>query len=383
MAWLDESIVNTYVRELISSKLHDSFVAAKPLLSWLAGESTAKLDKLGDPQASMFFGGRNLGMGQKATISGSTIHKFRYKSAQTDGATTVEAGASTPTASGFAEDNRGTAGVVWHRYMVPIKVREDSIENVQNGGFGDAMRNIKIADVLEEAVNDQVQMGLEALQSRFWTGTLTAAQQDQTLQTWPGIIGVQHWCSDGSSTGETAFTDVGGVDRTVETPLKSNIVDADDLASSVPTLRLLRQIRLLSTYGNVRKKRADAGRLIVTTPDLWDVLANEADGKNQINSNDIPQFARAGHANPAIRLDDAFIVWDHDCPSGEIYFFTPESWVFEVQRGSNFQPMDMWTRKWATEEGGGYYRWNNLKVKCRLTCREPWLQVKGRDFTTS
>lgn len=382
---LDSGVTNTYVRDLINPKLQSSFSTAKPLMAWLAGSSVAGLDQLGDPNVGVMFGGVNLGIGQRSIIAGSIVHKFRYHKAQTDAASTILEGATTPTASGFAEDNVGTAGMVWHRFAAPIKVREDSIENVQNGGGTDEMKRLKIADVTEEAVGQGMQRELENLQSELWTGTLTQAQQDTSLQAWAGLLGVQHACSDGSSTGETGFNYYGGVDRTVDTdPLQSNVIDGDDLSSSEITLRLLRQARLGTTasYGEIRKKRHEAGKLIITTPTLWEKLANDADQDNQINSNDIPQFARSGFASPVIRLDDAMVVWDHDCPSGEAYLITPEDWVFEIQKGSNFR-MEPWQKKFLNEEGGNWYRWTLIVAKMRLTCRRPDLNIKMRDMTIS
>lgn len=385
--WLDTGI-NAYVRDLIKPMLHSAFARAKPLTAWLAGESTTGLDKLGDPDVGLFYGGKDLGIGQKSQISGSVTHKFRFQKDQTDAATNVTAGGDTPVAGGFAEDNVGTCGVNWTQFMAPIKVREDSILNAVNGGGSDEMVRLKIADILEEAVSQGFQKSLESLQTNLWTGTLTAAQQAATVQTWANCIGVLHWCDD-AVLGTTTYNIVGGVNRLGgdgQGVLKGNVVDGDTIGSTI-TLRQLRKMRLLTNpdgtnnlpNGALRSKRANAGNLIILNPTLWEKLANDADSNNQINSNDIPQFARTGHMNPAIRLDDSFLVWDHDCPANTFVMLTTADWVFEVQQGSNFVIGD-WTKKWESEEGGGFYRWTNIHAKYRLTCRRPDLQLKGIDF---
>ena len=372
LAWKDEAI-NTYVRDLITPVLQSSYAKTKPLLAFLAGSSTTGLDKLGAPSVGAFYGGKAIGMGERQTLNGSKTHVWRYQKGQTDAASNVAAGAATPTSTLFAEDNVGTIGVNWTSFWCPIKVREDSVLNAQNAG-SEAQARIQIASVIEEAVAQGFQRMLEKHQAQLWTGTLTSAQQDHDTQTWGDYIGVQHWCDDGVA--DTDMTHVGGVARTTHTELKGNVT------TGVTTilLRKCRQARLTTAYGAIRQKYASAGNLIITTPTLWEKLANEADGKNQINSNDIPQFARAGFTNPAIRLYDALIVWDHDCPSGEVYVLTPEFWVFEVQRGANFM-IEPWTRKWVTEEGGAFYRWTTIRAKTRLTCRRPDLQVKLTDVT--
>lgn len=376
-----DSGIDTYVRDVIKPMLHSSFSERKALTAWLAGGNVAALDSLGDPNAGAIIGGMNLGVGQRAQSGGKT-RKIRYHKDQTDAAAQVDAGGATPTATGFAEDNVGTFGMNFTTFVNAIKIREDSILDVQNGGFSDEMTAVKIAEIVEESVGQGFQRSLENLQSQLWTDTLTSTEQNVDTQVWKGTLGLQHWCSDGASTGETTFTHVGGVDRTTDTELKGNIIDGDGLGSSVPTLRLVRQARLLSTHGAIKKKYAKAGDILITTPDLWDVLANEADGNNQINSNGIPRFARSGFNQDVIQLDDMVIVYDHDCPAGEMYLLTSDFWDFEVQKGENFR-ISNWVKKHETEEGGERYRWANITAKFRLTCRRPDLQVKFRDMTTS
>ena len=126
MAWVDENI-NTYVRDLIRPVLHSTYVSVRPLLAILAGRDKANLDRLGDPDAGAFWGGNNIGIGERNMLSGSLTHKFRYQKSQTDAAAVVTEGAATPTSTVFSEDNVGTAGVNWTHFWNPIKVREDSV----------------------------------------------------------------------------------------------------------------------------------------------------------------------------------------------------------------------------------------------------------------
>ena len=374
MAWKEENI-NAYVRDLIRPHLHSSFVAHKPLIAILMGADKANLDRMGDPKLGMFLGGRNIGIGERNMLAGSKTHSFRYQKSQTDVATVVQAGAATPTSSGFAEDNVGTLGVNWTHFWNPLKIREDTISNIQNGGTGHGENsNIQIARVLEEAVAFGFQRSLEKQQAKLWAGTLTSAQQDFDVQTWADYIGVTHWVDNGAT-----YDTIGGVDRTVHTQLKAvqNAVGGVDFGdgNGEVNIRGLRQLRLLDTYGAVRKKRANAGTLVITTPAIWEGLANAADLRNQINSNSIRPFAETGFKNPYVEVDDMIITWDHDCPAAELYMLTPDSWVFELQAGSNFN-VEPWTEKWRSEEGGDYYRWTQIHAKSRLICREPWLQMK-------
>ena len=75
------------------------------------------------------------------------------------------------------------------------------------------------------------------------------------------------------------------------------------------------------------------------------------------------------------------VVWDDQCPSGHIYWLTPEFWFWEILAGANMEMADEWIRKDHTEEGGGWYRWNNAKMVCRMGCGRYDLQIKGTGFT--
>ena len=380
MAWVDENI-NTYVRDLIRPVLHSTYVSVRPLLAILAGRDKANLDRLGDPDAGAFWGGNNIGIGERNMLSGSLTHKFRYQKSQTDAAAVVTEGAATPTSTVFSEDNVGTAGVNWTHFWNPLKIREDSILNAQNvSGKNGEMGRLQIASIIEEAIGMGFQRALEKQQSNLWTSELSAGQQSFSAQTWPGYIGVQQWCDDGGVTSGAAT--VGGVDRTVETELKGNAksvgsTDFGDGAGEV-NIRGIRQVRLFDMYGSVRKKYASAGNLIVTTPEIWEGISNAADLRNQVNSSDIREFAISGFKNPLVKIDDALVAWDHDCPDGEMYFLTPEFWTFEIQSGANFA-VEPWQRKWLVDEGGEYYRFTNIHTKSRLVCRRPDLQVKLTD----
>lgn len=383
--WIDEGI-NTYVRDLITPKLHSVYTEAKPLLAWLAGSSVAGKDTLGDPNVGVMFGGKDLDIGEKSTLAGAKTHTFRYQKAQTDEAEVVTAGGDTPVSTVFAEDNVGTAGVNFVHFWNPLRIREDSLLNAANNGMTDSQINLTIANVVEEAVGQGWQRALEKQQAQLWAGTLNSTSQDKDVQSWDDYIGVTHWCDDGVKTAASNY--VGGVDRTAQTQLKGNVLDADvDFASTTVSLGMLREARMMDSFdsatlpnGAIGKRYTGAGNLIITTPEIWLKIADLLDAKNQINSNDIVPFVRAGFKGRVALMDDAVVAYDHSVPSGEIYLLTPDFWLFEIQKGANFEIMP-WTRKWMTEEGGAYYRWTQIHAKTRLVCRRPDLQVKIVDVT--
>ena len=386
MAWIQENI-DTYVKTLIQPTLHSDFTVQKVLLAVLAGQDVTSKDRLGDPQNGVTFGGRKLGKAQKASLNGSYNHEFRFQKSQTDAPSTVDRAGATPVASGFAEDNVGTAETRWAQKMAPVKIRQDTLDDARN--VGGRMGKIKIASAMEEAISFTIQQMLEDKQADIWTGTLTAAKQDD--RKWDNMVGVQHAVSDGSSSGETAFIDYGRVDRTVETQLQSNVnlaatlVTNGFLASTKVELNIVRKIGNTSSLGGPILKANGAGvhDLVITTPDLWNVMADEADDETVIHRSDKMPAAVAVHgfSQPLIMKDNSVIIYDTDCPSGELYTLSTRSWLYEVQSGHNFN-MSTFKKKWELEEGGEHYQWANLDVKDRLTCREPWLNTKITGLTT-
>ena len=379
MAWNDDGI-NTYVRDLISPMLHSSYATTKPLLRLMAGPDASGLDKLGDPDFGVIIGGKNLGRAEKQMLNGSKVHKFRYQKAQTDTAENVLPGAATPAATGFAEDNVGTAGNKWVHFWNPIKIREDSVNDARNGGSPEAT-NLQIAAIVEEAVGQGFQRALEKQQAQLWAGTLTSAQQARD-HGWEDYLGLVHQVSDGTSTGETDYTHIGNVDRTAETELKAKVNLAADLvtagimtATDNVTLDVLRWLKINNTYGGVTNKYAGAGNLAITTPAQWLKLADDADSNQVFSVGKLGDVGMDGFKYPVIQADNTLVTYDPDCTSGCLYLLCTDHWVFEVQSGSNFQ-VEPWQEKWRNEEGGEYYRWTQIHAKTRLTCTRPDLQVK-------
>lgn len=381
MAWVQENI-DTLVRSNITPELHSKFVDAKVLLAILAGKDKAALDRLGDPKAGVMFGGDTIKPVRRMMLNGSYNHEFRFQASQTDESEIVERGGVTPVASGFAEDHTGTAETRWCQFMTPVKIRQDTLDDAQGN-------MLKIADAMEEAIAMGFQRHLEKYQSQFWTATLTSAQQNE--RKWAGHIGLVHAVSDGV-TDSSNYATYGRVDRTVETQLKANVnaaatlVTNGHLATTKVELDLIRRLNIIPSIGGLLHKGQGegVGDIVITTPDLWAVMATEADDNAVFNRGDTMPASVAVHGfkNPVILKDNTRIVFDKDCPSGELYLLSTRSWSFEIQKGHNFQ-LGGFKKDWELTQGGEYIQWAHIDTKSRLTCREPWLQTKVTGLTTT
>jgi hypothetical protein len=369
--------VNVHVRQLIKKQLFSSFVQVKPLIWFLAGQSVQSLDTLGDPKSGAVFGGIALGQATMKTQAGSFQHEFRFQSAEPDASSHVTLDGSTPVSTVFVDDLMKKAATRWTNFMAPLRIRQHRLDAAKG--------DLAIGSLFEEAMAVGFNKSLEKHQTELWTGTLTEAQQD--LEVWPTYLGLQHTC-DGTG---TDF--YGGQSRATYDMLRGKEYAATALATAgaitasttVPLLQMFRHMKTNNTVGGIANRYAGAGSLVITTPDLWNVLATEAEGKHTIfdSNTEVPgMMLHTGMKYPIIKKDTTFITYDPDCPSGELYQLTPEFWVYEVEKGNNFKVMD-WKNKWETDEGGAYYVWNQIFAKARLTCHRPDLQIKITGLTTS
>lgn len=372
--------VNIWVRELIKPKLHSSYVQMKPLLYVLAGKTVANLDSLGDPQAGVVWGGAGIGRATMLQQAGSFNHRFSYQKTEADASSHVALDGATPTATVYGDDLVDNAETRWTDFWGPLRLRKDRLDAAISSG-----NNLRVASLTEAAVSMGFNRHLQKHQSELWTGTLTEAQQD--LEVWPNYIGVQHTC-DGSG---TDF--YGGKDRSSETELRGKEYTAGALATAgaiasggtVPLLRMVRWLKSENTTGGVANRYAGAGDLAITTPSLWNVLANEAEGQHTIydSQTQIPGMMLSRSMQyPVIKKDTTLITYDPDCPDGEFYLLSTDFWVFEVQKGNNFA-IDEWQKKWLNDEGGAKYLYTQIHAKTRLTCYRPDLQVKITGLTVA
>ncbi len=396
MPWVNEDI-NAYVNRLVRGEIYSRQVVTRPLFYFITRGYTHNLQHLigvnrKDPLANfkegVMLGGRQ-GLARKMQTLGSTTHEFRYQKDDPDGGTNVEPGGPTPTASVFSEDLVGTAATAWTLKMWPLRVRQASIDAAQGKSA------IATKALAEEAVDFSFNKAFDNRQKDFWNNTLSLAEQNK-YEWSDGMIGLRHWVDDGTT---SAYQYVGRVDRTAGTGVKlkanvftaANLVANGQLPTTKPNLSLIRKLRTSNnlaggTNTGIANLDATAGDLCITTPDLWNVLADEADDQHIIHdlaTASVPQLGKSiGFKLPVIVKDNTFITYDPDCPEGEMYLLTSNTWCYEVMPGYNYAIWD-WQDKAKTEEGGDHYQWTQIVVKDRFTCERPWLQVKVTGLTNN
>lgn len=393
--WVNQN-TGAYINRLVRQQLYSKQVTTRPLFYFITGNNEPGLKALmaspvKDPtsawRSGVTLGGGNLGLAQRMTMRGSEKVQFRYQKDTPDNGSGVAPGGATAVASKFSEDLAGTMQVAWTTWNWPLKIRQSTLDNL--GKMSEQAAKWYIANVAEEAVAMSFNQSYSNMQSQFWNGTLTQAQQEQ-VEWYQNVMGIKQWVSDGTSSGETDYAVVGQVNRTTATQLKSKVLVASDLKTAgyipttMPTLNLIRQVKTINALGGLSNFDAEAGNLVITTSELWNVLAQEAQGQAIIWQDmykPVPNTGMAlGFKMPVIVKDGSYITYDPDCPAGEMYVLTTGSWMYEIRDGYNFMQTP-WNEKHLIQEGGEMYSWKTIYLKHRLSCTQPWLNVKIKGLT--
>lgn len=381
-----------YVGRLVRQGLQSRFVNCRPLIWFMAMEAQTNLEYLikahTDPQENwkrgVILGGSSMGLATRETIDGSIGLEVRNQKAAPTGSANISPGGSTPTATVFSENLVGTAEYRWNKKGIALKVMQETVDAVMNG-------KIALGKPLEEAVAMSCNQFYEDVYREMWSGSLTLAQQN--LQVWQdGILGLTHIVDDGTTSG---YEYVGRVDRRVETYLQATVKTASSLVtggylpSTVPNLSLISKIRSIPALGGMSNRDAKAGTLALTTPDLFSVLREEAEGQHIVYEDigaavpNAPDILKAiGMSYPVIKKDQTYITYDPQCPSGHLYLLTPGTFVYQLQSGYNYK-QNSWQQKKLNEEGGGDYEWMLIELKQRLGCLRHDLQFKCTGLTTT
>lgn len=358
--------INAYVRQNIEEKINSSFIQLNGLLYFLAGQSLETKGAFGQPNFSQVYGTGGMGQAERRTAMGDIDHLFRYQKAQIIDGSTVQYGGATPVASAYSEDNVETAGTRWTMNKEPFKIRRASLDATKGS-------RLAIGNLIDESVMMKTNSLLVTLNQQFWSGTLTATQQEQIL--WSNYLGLTHTL--------TANNTYARKDRSVTTYLNPLSINAStQLASTTVDLNIDRFVNVGGTFvagqpirGLTRRSVGGKGAsLFITTPELWQSLALQADGVAQIFTNGIPEHAISGFKMPVIQRGSVYYISDEFCPAGEMYGLNLDTWMYEVHAKYNFKvpSADEWTLESKVVQGGADIFFASIEHQARLTCRQPW-----------
>ena len=238
--------LQAYAQNYWDRKLYNTFAQQYPLLHFLGINTESSRKMLGVPGVPLIFGGVNqIGQGELAELAYSYNHQFRYVKYETNDGGTVANGGATKVASGFAEDNVGTAETRWTFYQEPIAIRKDSVEAAQG--------EVQIASIMDQALGPVWTRFHKRINTGLWSGTLASSDQDQIM--WPDFIGLTQWL--------TANNTCARVDRSVITTLNPLVLDASTFTGgSAINFNFHRKVNVENSLAF--KSDNDAGKPLIT-----------------------------------------------------------------------------------------------------------------------
>jgi hypothetical protein len=316
-------LTQAYIGKTINSVIFKKVPFLQALVG-VGGNQTLSNMKIGRPGVSEVFAGKKLDSARKEVLSG--INSYNPITVLDIGDDTKAMGArdTMPTVSApttASHDQLGaSAKFNWARKTTPILVYNEALFRAQSSaGTGVSNQGKAIANVLQNATDFALNKHIDAWATALWTG----APAVQTADTWSDIAGVT------SALSETNV--YGNVDRAVAANAlwKSNVVSgqAADIAA-------------LIDYANYDKECAIVGNgidLVLTTPALYKTFKAQVRAKGgQILHSGLPEMGQFGFKQECLQYDNTYIMYDPNCPSGNVACLNLSTWTVILGKDANF-----------------------------------------------
>lgn len=391
---------NVFIQPLIRREFISRFFESLPLFNMLTGKDTtseAILSYGTDPnqvyKQGMVFGGNDMQLAERDTLSWSIKVRNQYQKDQPNGASNVQPGAPLPTATVDAEDLWGSNEFAWNFQSIPIQVRNESL--AQAGQISNPQEQANVyASIYTQAARMTYTKLFQDMADLMWNGTIPTLAGQQK-DTWDTVMGLVQHVSDGTSSGETDYRYYGAVDRTTASWLQSKVLTAEGLRdgtygggaylpSTRPTLQLIDYLNTIPILGGLRNRSNTAGDLVITTPQLFQVLKQQVNAQTVIirdGSKPTPIRGEGiGYKSEVIQYGTTSITYDSRCPSGQLYLLSSGTFVYQLH-GDAAYTMQPWVNEAMTVRGGRTITWANTNVRQRLFCTRPDLNTKVKNLT--
>lgn len=365
------------INDRIEQKIESQTVELHPLINLLGATEAdnSPYNSLGRPGMGAVFGSVSMGKAVRESKLASYNRHFRITRFESEAASNVTHGGATPVATTRADENVATFETRMTHVMKPVEFNAHTLERLADSGS-----RVGMANYVQEMMQEPWERLCKSIHQMFWTDTLTAAQQD--LPTWPGFLGLQHTL--------TASNTYGRTNRATSPGLDPNVIDATaDFSTPSITLEMIRKINsgFTRTTAGTKfvglKHRSGDGRgatCWITTPELWQELADQIESRYVIQIGDLPAHGLGGFKYDALNYQGTYIIADNLCPDGEMYGLCLDSWLLEVDPRHNMRFLGL-TNEAATVRGGDYIEWGQLSFQARLTCRRPFANARVTGLT--
>ena len=376
MAGYSRENINALVNDRIEKRIESQTVRLHPLFNLLAAQdpSTSPYAVLGQPGQRGVFGSMNMDPIERENGVGSFNRHFRITKFESEAASGVTHGGATPVATTRADENIATFETRYTHVMKPVEMNKHVLERMADAGNAVGMANYVVSLTAEPH-----ERFIKSIHQRWYTDSPTAAEQN--AKTWTKFLGLQHAL--------TANNTYGRVDRSANTGLDPNAIDASaEFNSAAVALEMIRKINsgfdqvASGSFDGLKHRSGDGGGATcwITTPALWQELADQIESRYVIQQSDMPKHGLGGFKYDCIYYQGVYIISDIECPSGEMYGLNLDSWLLETDSRHNLRFMGPYSES-ETVRGGDYIEWGQFTFQGRLTCRKPFCNARVYNLT--
>lgn len=373
--------LDTLIAENWSSTVIDTLFDTMPALAiFLAKNGDGKRGPigLGVPDAGIVLAGSKFAKSRKREILSSLSYQpmiHHLLPTEADGKTLTLTD-NMPTRSAWESNSPAVRfkrpSFKWCEVSDPCKVPNEHIRHTRRTASGERNGWEAIGDLMRVESSDVLGIHLRRWNQLLW-GTYAGAvatngaPSDEDAEKWDGIH------SFANALGST--NTYAGIDRTVA----GNEFWIGGGGSGVVSAATPAVFRDLIRYANYTLGFAKKGigiEVMLTGGTLFQVALNEAEAKGGMvvrAGEPIQEFASYGFKRDSVKIDNTWIIYDPEAPSGDVLGLNPSTWTVAIHPDANFRqstPTDQ-----SDNEGGDDARTWTIRTKLMVCCEVPWMNI--------
>lgn len=372
------------VAENWSSTVVDTLFNAMPAMQIFFGRNGTKKGHtgLGIPDSGVLTTGMKTARIAKRDILSAMIYQpiiHHLLPSESDGKV-MDVADNMPTRTGWEtngpEKRVKRPSVRWCEISDPCKVANERIRHTTRVSKGERNGWEAIGSLLQLERNDVLGIHTKRWNQLLWgtyTGTVAATAgypTDEDSEKWDTIHSFAYHLA---ATGTYC-----GIDRSLAANAfwRGNKITAATSAVFRDMIRYANYTLTLPTGETGLKSKGYNLDVMLVGADLMPTALSEAEargGQVILSGTPIPQFGQFGFQNDIVRIDNTWIIYDPECPSGTVVGLNPSTWTFAVHPDANFKqstPTDQ-----SDNEGGDDAVTWTIRSKVMLVCEAPLANV--------
>lgn len=361
-----QSLIQTHVSDRLKSTLFNRM----PLFYFLFARDGQKTgpDGIGIPKTSMFLSGVETAKARREEILSSRVYEPIVQTtapAASDGKVlsmydTMPNRSSWTTATPSSYFTRPR--VKWVERADPYKVPNKEIRTTRSAGKNEIAAWKAVGSLFQAETTSVIAKHTEWWNQSIWGTTGSGAPSNEDNTVWDAIHSIQNALHDSNT--------YCGVDRSVgaNSYWRSNRTTAATVADFETIINQC-------NYDFGLSKKGTGVDLILVDGTNFKKAKSEAKAKGHtlIKSGDaIPNMGRFGFSRELVQIDNTYIVYDPECPSGHVAALNLATWTMAIHPDANFKVSEPFDQ---TKVQGDDATTGQIRTEAMLVCEVPSLNA--------